>query len=562
MRHAVVILLFLLTLSGVHAAAEANISTIQSEEFQDTLEMIDSHIKELNEKLTSKNIWIERFQVKDELQALKNEQYQLERNIKRLWNRRDKKSRDRLSEYLKQKEILKSQLQLLGDFADNGYDSLYHIDELATPPSVGNPVAILIALSYIKEIKNRRNEYTNKLNTLRQTITVLNEKIDVLGKKRELLKLNPQAESYKKAILQLDDDIGTAEEMIGDFEPVLQIFSTTLSIFNKKVSEIELDLKSKIKTQTVKLANLAIILGVFIGFVLLLKMLLKRYITDTERLYITNRVVNVMTVVIVSLIVAFNYINNLTYLLTVLGFVSAGIAFAMKDWFMSILGWFVIVLGGHIHVGDRIRVLRDDEDLMGDVLEISFTRIMIFEDVTLPAYKKHRRGGRIIFVPNNYIFTYTIQNYTFGGLKTVWDGIDVMTTFDSNHKKAVHIAREISTKYSKGYIDLTRKQLNVLRTKYNLKNNLVEPRVYTFIEPYGVQISTWYLTNSYATLTLRSRISAEIIEAFNAESDIQIAYPTKTIRLVPGEDMDRSAVLDAIKKSESDSKDGENLQAP
>lgn len=562
MRHAVVILLFLLTLSGLHAAGEANISTIQSEEFQETLEMIDSHIKDLNEKLTAKNIWIERFQVKDELQALKNELYQLERNIKRLWNKRDKKSRDRLSEYLKQKEILKSQLQLLGDFADNGYDSLYHIDELATPPSVGNPVAILIALSYIKEIKNRKAEYTNKLNTLRQTITVLNEKIDVLKKKRELLKLNPQAESYQKTILQLDDDIGTAEEMIGDFEPVLQIFSTTLSIFNKKVSEIELDLKSKIKTQTVKLANLAIILGVFIGFVLLLKMLLKRYISDSERFYIANRTINVLTVLIITLIVAFNYINNLTYILTVLGFVSAGIAFAMKDWFMSILGWFVIVLGGHIHVGDRIRVLRDNEDLMGDVLEISFTRIMIFEDVTLPAYKKHRRGGRIIFIPNNYIFTYTIQNYTFNGLKTVWDGIDVMTTFDSNHKKAVHIAREISTKYSKGYSDLTRKQLNVLRTKYNLKNNLVEPRVYTFIEPYGVQISTWYLTNSYATLTLRSRISAEIIEAFNAEPDIQIAYPTKTIRLVSGEDVDHTAVLDAIKKSESDSKDGENLQAP
>ena len=90
----------------------------------------------------------------------------------------------------------------------------------------------------------------------------------------------------------------------------------------------------------------------------------------------------------------------------------------------------------------------------------------------------------------------------------------------------------------------------------------MEPRVYTFIEPYGVQISTWYLTNSYATLTLRSRISAEIIEAFNNEPDIQIAYPTKTIRLVSGDDVDRTAVLDAIKKSESDSKDGENLRAP
>lgn len=550
MRRGYFLFLIFLVFSNLFGANEANISSIKSEEYQENLATLDSRIVELNEKLTSKNIWVERYQIKGELQALKNQQYRLERNIKRFWNKRDKLSKEKLAEYLKQKEILKSQLQLLGDFADSGYDSLYHIDELSEAPEVANPVAILIALSYIREIKGKKSEYTEKLEELQDTITALNEKITLLEKKKELLELDPKAEAFKKRMLQLEDDIDTAEDMIADFQPVLQIFSTTLSIFNKKVSETELDLKSKIKTQTVKLGNIAIILLVFIGFVFLVKMLLKRYISDAERLYITNRTLNILTVIIITLIIAFNYINNLTYILTVLGFVSAGIAFAMKDWFMSILGWFVIVLGGQIHVGDRIRVVRDNEDFLGDVLEIGFTRIVLFEDVTLPSYEKNRRAGRIIFVPNNYIFTYLIQNYTFNGLKTVWDGIDIMVTFDSNHKKAVHIAREISTKYSKGYSDLTRKQLNTLRAKYNLKNSSVEPRVFTFIEEYGMKVSTWYLTNSYATLTLRSRISAEIIEAYNAEDDIAIAYPTKTIRLKP-EEAATPRVQDAIEKTES-----------
>ena len=555
MKHLLLVFLLITGFSPLFGANEANISTIDSDEYKETLETLNSRIVELNDKLTSKNIWVERYQVKEELQALKNEQYQLERSIKRFWNKRDKDSKEKLAEFLKQKEILKSQLQLLGDFADNGYDTLYHIEELSAAPEVANPVAILIALSYIREIKSKKSEYSEKLEQLQLTITALNEKIALLEKKRELLGVNPNADKYKEKMLQLEDDIETAEDMIADFQPVLQIFSTTLSIFNKKVSETELDLKSKIKTQTVKLGNIAIILLVFIGFVFLVKMLLKRYISDAERLYITNRTLNVFTVIIITLIIAFNYINNLTYILTVLGFVSAGIAFAMKDWFMSILGWFVIVLGGQIHVGDRIRVVKDNEDFLGDVLEIGFTRIVLFEDVTLPSYERNRRAGRIIFIPNNYIFTYLIQNYTFNGLKTVWDGIDVMVTFDSNHKKAVHIAREISTKYSKGYSDLTRKQLNTLRAKYNLKNSSVEPRVFTFIEEYGMKISTWYLTNSYATLTLRSRISAEIIEAYMEEPDIQIAYPTKTIHLKPEEIKDQT-VQQAIEKVEKDPKEG------
>jgi small-conductance mechanosensitive channel len=141
----------------------------------------------------------------------------------------------------------------------------------------------------------------------------------------------------------------------------------------------------------------------------------------------------------------------------------------------------------------------------------------------------NRRAGRIVFVPNNYIFTSLIANYTHGALSTVWDGIDVTISFDSNHKKAVHIAKEICRKYSKGYTEITRKQINKLRDRYSLKNANVEPRIFTFIEPNGMRISSWYLTNAYATLTLRSTISAEIIDAYNTEDDITIAYPTQMI---------------------------------
>ncbi len=122
-----------------------------------------------------------------------------------------------------------------------------------------------------------------------------------------------------------------------------------------------------------------------------------------------------------------------------------------------------------------------------------------------------------------------IANYSHAGLKTVWDGIDFIVTFDSDIHKASQIAKEITKKYSKGYTDITRKQLNKLRSQYSMKNTNVEPRVFTLIDPYGMKISAWYLTNSYATLTLRSTISAEIISRIQAEDDIHLAFPTQSI---------------------------------
>ena len=231
------------------------------------------------------------------------------------------------------------------------------------------------------------------------------------------------------------------------------------------------------------------------------------------------------------IVLLFSYIDNVSYIVTILGFASAGIAIALKDWFMSIFGWLVIVTSGSISVGDRIKVTRDGQQVVGDVLDISLFKMTIREDITYTSYRVNRRTGRIFFIPNNYIFSEMIANYTHSGLRTVWDGIDIAITFDSNHKKAQNIVKNILKHYSKGYTDITRKQLSKMRSKYQLRATGVEPRVYTFAEPYGIVISGWYLTNSYSALVLRSTMSPEIIEAFLKEDDITIAYPTQTINV-------------------------------
>ncbi|HFS85155.1 MAG TPA: mechanosensitive ion channel, partial [Epsilonproteobacteria bacterium] len=259
--------------------------------------------------------------------------------------------------------------------------------------------------------------------------------------------------------------------------------------------------------------------------------LVKRYMSDMDRYYTINKAINLTFFIFVVLTLLFAYIQNVSYLVTILGFASAGIAIAMKDWFMSVMGWFVIVIGGAIHVGDRIRVVRDGVEYVGDVVDISLLRMTVHEDVTLTTYLVNRRAGRIVFVPNNYIFTEMISNYSHAGLKTVWDGIDFFVTFDSDYKKASTIAKETAKKYSKGYTDITRKQLNKLRSQYHMKNTNVEPRIFTLIEPYGMKVSVWYLTNSFATLTLRSTISMEIISRIHDEPDIHLAFPTQSVYL-------------------------------
>ena len=251
--------------------------------------------------------------------------------------------------------------------------------------------------------------------------------------------------------------------------------------------------------------------------------------SEHERFYTINKALNITFVSITILTLLFAYIENVSYLVTIMGFASAGIAIAMKDWFMSLMGWATIVLGGSIQVGDRVRFVREGLEYVGDIVDISLLRMTMHEDINLTSYMTNRRAGRMIFIPNNFIFTDMIANYSHSGLKTVWDGIDFVITFDSDAHKATQIAKEITRKYSKGYTDITRIQLNKLRSKYGMRNTNVEPRIFTHIEPYGLKISAWYLTNSFATMTLRSTISVEIINRIQEEENIQLAFPTQSI---------------------------------
>ena len=82
-----------------------------------------------------------------------------------------------------------------------------------------------------------------------------------------------------------------------------------------------------------------------------------------------------------------------------------------------------------------------------------------------------------------------------------------------------------------GKIEQKQRNLNKIRNHYSLKNTNVEPRIFSFIQENGISISSWYLTNAYATLTLRSVISTDILDAFNQEEDIEIAYPTQKLNI-------------------------------
>ena len=416
--------------------------------------------------------------------------------------------------------VKENELELIAEYKGSPIGGLINPPEIEKYENITNPFGIINALSNIKKLENNKKQFKSLEAEIQALASTLE---DELVTYLELFNLDPKLE-YKDKITFLD-------KQKKDFTIVLDIVDTTEEVYTRKIEQIILEIKNQVSQQVQKMFTILVIIIILSIISFLVKLTLRKYFSQNENYYMINKIINFSLVFLIVMVVLFSYIDNVSYLVTILGFASAGIAIALKDWFMSIFGWMVIVTSGFIQVGDRIRVTKGGVETVGDVLDISLFKITIREDVTMISYTKNRRAGRIYFVPNNYIFSELIAHYSHSELRTVWDGIDITITFDSNHKKAQKIAREILKHYSKGYSDITRKQLSKMRNKYQLRATGVEPRVFTLVEPHGIVISSWYLTNSYAALVLRSTISPEILDAFMKEDDIHIAYPTQQINI-------------------------------
>ena len=512
---------------------EANNSTTEIQTVEEVVESqsppkdmreINKLFAEMNaieKELLENNIWSKIYSNYHTYQELKKQEVTLDEKIKELEQIKNptKTQKEALENAQADKITLVGKLQLLKEYEKDPFKKFLTPPEIGDVPTVGNPFAVIGALSYQEKLNSDIEEYKNRYNSLQEIMKKFQEEQVIIKK---LLKLDPDNIEYHNALDDVVDQIKT-------FTPVLEIFKTTENVYTKKIDEIKLNLKNDIQRETERTITIGAIILFFIILLFFIKYFVKKYMSEHERFYTINKALNITFVSITILTLLFAYIENVSYLVTIMGFASAGIAIAMKDWFMSLMGWATIVLGGSIQVGDRVRFVRQGLEYVGDIVDISLLRMTMHEDINLTSYMTNRRAGRMIFIPNNFIFTDMIANYSHSGLKTVWDGIDFVITFDSDAHKATQIAKEITRKYSKGYTDITRIQLNKLRSKYGMRNTNVEPRIFTHIEPYGLKISAWYLTNSFATMTLRSTISVEIVNRIQEEENIQLAFPTQSI---------------------------------
>ena len=220
-----------------------------------------------------------------------------------------------------------------------------------------------------------------------------------------------------------------------------------------------------------------------------------------------------------ALLISRIWFEGVESIATYLGLVSAGLAIALKEPIANIAGWLFILWRRPFEVGDRIQL----GEFSGDVID---QRIFQFTILEIGNWvDADQSTGRIIHIPNGKVFTDEQANYT-KAFSYIWDELSILVTFESNWKKAKKILQDIANEHD-DLQETARERLREASSKYMIFYNKLTPIVYTSVRDSGIMLQIRFLCEPRRRRFRKERFWEAILDAFDAEYDIDFAYPTQ-----------------------------------
>lgn len=250
-----------------------------------------------------------------------------------------------------------------------------------------------------------------------------------------------------------------------------------------------------------------------------------RHVKDEERQFFYKKVMNLGGLLFLVILWTLMFIENLLYALTILGFIGAALTIVLKEALLNFAGWVSLIFSNAIREGDRILMLHETKPIIGDVIHISFTKIVLYEGVNHNTTLDLKRAGRVVFIPNNYIFTHTVFNYSHESMKTILDLIEVDLKMESDFDAVLKTADETVRRVAGAHIGEATRQYRGLKRKYDMRQRDFEPKIHLLVseDRKAMTLYVWYPAPYQEVMNIRSRLAGELVKGLAATPGVVLS---------------------------------------
>lgn len=247
--------------------------------------------------------------------------------------------------------------------------------------------------------------------------------------------------------------------------------------------------------------------------------IIRRNIKDEKRSYNLRKTFTYVYSALLIYAISSVWLNGMQSIGTFLGLTSAGLAIALHDTIANLAGFIFIETRKPFRVGDRVEI----NGHQGDVIDI---RLFQFSIVEVGNWvDADQSTGRIIHVPNNMVLKHPTAN-SHVGFEYIWNEVPILITFESDWKKAKQIMIDILQEKTESLSQGAQNQIRRAARKYLIVAGKLTPTVYTSVKDSGIMLTMRYLVNPRMRRGTEQKIWEEILDAFEKEDKIELAYPT------------------------------------
>lgn len=242
---------------------------------------------------------------------------------------------------------------------------------------------------------------------------------------------------------------------------------------------------------------------------------IKRKHSEQIKLFAKKRFVSSAYIGIIVFVLLAIWYESSSYIIAVAGVLTAGLAFALRDILVDMIGWIYILWATPFKIGDRIEI----GGQIGDVIDVTLLHFSILE--VGHRISGEQSTGRIIQIPNLQIFSLPMANYE-KGFRFIWNELVVPIHKDSNWEKAKEEIYKILEEHMSETIEEAKNQLQAIEKNTAIYYNNLTPIIYTELKENHILLNVRYLCEPRQVRVTEHHLWEAILKMVKENEEIKL----------------------------------------
>jgi len=281
--------------------------------------------------------------------------------------------------------------------------------------------------------------------------------------------------------------------------------------------EVRGDLKGLLGSLLTRLAVLGVFVGIIFIFAEIGKRTIYRYVHEPHRRYQFLLLRKIALTFAIIVIVALGFASRIESAVTYAGLLTAGIAVALQNVIVAVVGYFFLIGRYGIRVGDRVQI----GGVTGEVVDIGLVRIQVME---LGGAAADAPTGRVVAFSNSVVFQPTAGIFRqIPGTDFLWHEVMLTLAPDSDFKdvreRLLEAVENVLTNYSE---ELERQNRAMQRNLLAVPQGALKPSVHLRLTASGLEAVVHFPVDLRHAGEIDERVTRELMKAVDQEPKLKL----------------------------------------